>query len=121
MWVKILAIIGLMWILQGVLTYFQIKNLQGKIKELKKVGRVGIGSAKGRITPGNIVLIAADETGKILEAHRMSGMTVFARFKELEEMKGLYLWEVPYFLNDSDKGLKKAVENAVKTLKEKNL
>ncbi|ADL08190.1 transcriptional regulator GutM [Thermosediminibacter oceani] len=121
MWVKILGIIGLMWILQGIFTYFQIKNLQEKIKQLKKVGRVGIGSAKGKMTPGNIVLIAADKTGKILEAYRMSGMTVFARFKEIKEMKGLYLQEVPYVLNDKDEGFKKAVENAVKMLQEKNL
>ncbi|KXG78317.1 hypothetical protein AN618_03830 [Fervidicola ferrireducens] len=121
MTLKILGIIAILWVLQGVLTYFQVRNLQNKIRELKKKGRVGLGSSKGRFSPGSIVLIAVDDDGKIVEAYRMSGMTVFARFREFDEIKGLYLQEVSYYLSSEKSGsLKKALENALEMLKEKN-
>ncbi|SHM92704.1 glucitol operon activator protein [Caldanaerovirga acetigignens] len=117
MTLKLLGIIALMWILQGVFSYFQIKNLQNKLKELKKKGRVGLGSSKGRFSPGCIVIIAVDKDGKIAEAYKMSGMSVFARFKEFEDIKGLYLNELAFYLNPEESGSeKKAIESAIKML-----
>ena len=49
MWIKILWIIGAAWVCQGVLVYFQIKNFQ-KIAELKRHGRLGVGTVKGRFS-----------------------------------------------------------------------
>ena len=46
MWIKILWIIGAAWVCQGVLVYFQIKNFQKKIAELKRHGRLGVGTVK---------------------------------------------------------------------------
>ncbi|MCF6095722.1 transcriptional regulator GutM [Thermovorax subterraneus] len=121
MTLRLLGIIAAMWVLQGLLTYFQIKNLRDKLKELKKKGRVGVGNSKGRLSPGCIVIIAVDKGGKIAEAYKMSGMSVFARFKEFEDIKGLYLNELPFYLNSEENGSeKKAIESAIKMLEAHN-
>jgi glucitol operon activator protein len=119
MWIKLLWIIGLMWILQGVLTYFQIKNFQIKLKDMKEKGRVGLGTAKGRLGAGAIVILSVDETGRIVEARKMTGISVFARFKPFPELKDLYYWEATKGVDSSNKSLLKAVTRAVESLSEK--
>ncbi|MFO7152318.1 MAG: transcriptional regulator GutM [Bacillota bacterium] len=117
MTVKLVGILAAVWILQGLLTYFQIKNLREKLRELKKKGRVGLGNSKGRLSPGCIVLIAVDGEGKIAEAYKMSGMSVFARFREFKDIKGLYLKELPIYLATLEKSSeRKAIESALKML-----
>jgi len=71
---------ALAWILQGVLVYFQIKNFQNKIKELRKKGKVGVGIVKGHFGRGVIVILSIDNENIISDAQIMSGTTVFARF-----------------------------------------
>lgn len=112
MWIKLLTLIVLMWILQGVFAYFQIKNFQTKMKEMKKNGRVGIGTVKGRLGAGAIVILSVDRTGRIIEARKMTGISVFARFKPFPELKSLYYWEAVKAVDGSKKALLKAVGQA---------
>jgi len=119
MWIKLLLIIGLMWILQGVLAYFQIKNFQTKMKEMKKSGRVGIGTVKGRLGAGAIVILSVDGVGRIVEARKMTGISVFARFKPFPELKDLYYWEATKAVDSSNKALLKAVSQAADFLAKK--
>ncbi|HHW01958.1 MAG TPA: transcriptional regulator [Thermoanaerobacterales bacterium] len=120
MWIKLLWIIGLMWMLQGVLTYFQIKNFQIKLKEMKDKGMLGIGTAKGRLGAGAFVIISVDATGKIIEAWKMTGISVFARFKPFSELNGLYYWEAAKAVDEYNKSLLKAVTRAVESVSKKN-
>lgn len=120
MWIKLLWIIGLMWMLQGVLTYFQIKNFQIKLKEMKDKGMLGIGTVKGRLGAGAFVIISVDATGKITEAWKMTGISVFARFKPFSELNGLYYWEAAKAVDEYNKSLLKAVTRAVESVSKKN-
>ncbi|MCR4431416.1 MAG: transcriptional regulator GutM [Tepidanaerobacteraceae bacterium] len=119
MWVKLLLAAGLMWIFQGVLTYFQIKDLQVKLKKMKEKGIVGIGTVKNRFGSGAIVILSVDETGRIIEAQKMTGVSVFARFRHLPELKGLHYWEAPGAIDESNKVLLKAVAAASDFLSKK--
>lgn len=119
MWVKLLLIAGFMWILQGVLTYFQIKNFQIKLKKMKEKGIVGIGTVKNRFGSGAIVILSVDETGRIIEAQKMSGVSVFARFTPLPELNDLYYWEATGAIDGSNKILLKAVTMAVDSIYKK--
>jgi glucitol operon activator protein len=117
MWTKILAIIGFMWVLQGVLTYFQIKNFQRKLKEMKKYGRVGVGTVKGKLGAGAIVILAADKRGKIVDAQKMSGISVFARFGPLKGLQDLYYWEISHIIDNYDKITQNSLLIAADSLK----
>jgi len=59
------------------------------------MGLLGIGARKGRIRPGEIVILSYDiETKKINACKRLRGITVFERFKDTPEFIGLSLDEV---------------------------
>lgn len=86
----ILIVFGLIFV-QGLFTFVQIKSYNKKIRELKTYGMVGIGVKRGRITPGNIVLLAVDKKGFVVRFEKMKGISVFARFKEVKGMTGVHI------------------------------
>ena len=86
---KILFVALLLYILQGILTYFQIKNYRRTVSELKMKGFIGVGTKKKKLGAGNIVILVSDESGKILEGQLMRGITVLARFRQLKDVSGL--------------------------------
>ncbi|MBB6217407.1 glucitol operon activator protein [Anaerosolibacter carboniphilus] len=81
-------------ILQGVLSYWQIKNYRDRIHILNKAGIVGIGVEKGRIRAGNITILVCDKTGKIVKGEKMEGITVFTRFIEIPDIVGVSIKEL---------------------------
>lgn len=89
----VLVVFGLIFV-QGLFTFAQVKNYNKKIREMKQYGMVGIGIRKGRITPGNIILLAVDKKGTVIRCERMQGFSVFARFKEVHELAGVGMEEL---------------------------
>ena len=89
----VLIVFGMIFV-QGLFTFVQIKNYNKKIREMKNYGMVGIGMKKGRVTPGNIILLAVDKDGTVVRCERMRGISVFARFKEDNEMSGVEIGEL---------------------------
>ncbi|MGY4110390.1 transcriptional regulator GutM [Aeribacillus sp. SP014] len=75
------------FMVQLALGYFQIKHFAKAYIELRKIGKVAIGKRPGRIRAGTIVLFAVSDSGKILKAMKIQGVTVLAKVREL---KGLY-------------------------------
>ena len=82
---KVIIFIFSMWILQGILSYFQIRNFKKVVGTMKKEGKLLIGQQKGRISQGIIVILAVDKDNKVVNAQEMRGITVFDRFKLKEE------------------------------------
>ncbi len=89
----VLIIFGMIFV-QGIFTFVQIKSYNKKIREMKQYGMVGIGMKKGRLTPGNIVLLAVDKKGTVTRCEKMKGISVFARFKEVNGMAGVKIGEL---------------------------
>lgn len=89
----VLIVFGLIFV-QGLFTFVQIKSYNRKIREMKQYGMVGIGVRKGRITPGNIILLSVDKKGIVVRCERMKGISVFARFREVKEMAGVELGDL---------------------------
>ncbi len=83
----VLIVFGLIFI-QGIFTYVQIKNYNKMIRTMKSYGMVGIGMKKGKLTPGNIILLAVDQQGTVVKGFRMKGFSVFARFREITDVAG---------------------------------
>jgi len=91
---KLLFIALLLYILQGILTYFQIKNYRSTVSALRIKGILGIGTKKKKLGVGSIVILVSDESGKILEGQLMRGISVWARFKQLKNINGTKIKEL---------------------------
>lgn len=91
---KLLIVAFLFYVLQMILTYFQVKNFRSNLAELRKQGIIGIGSKKRKLSAGNIVILASNEAGEIIEGRMMQGFSVLARFKALKEVNGINIREL---------------------------
>ena len=71
------------FVVQMGLGFLQIKHFSKAYAELRRIGKVAIGKKPGRIRSGTIVLFAVSNSGKILKAKKMQGVTVMAAVKDL--------------------------------------
>ncbi|NLN70839.1 MAG: hypothetical protein GX142_08690 [Chloroflexi bacterium] len=84
----LVLLLFVMWIIQLVLTYFQMKRFYKRVNTLRKSGITSIGMAgsflKGRIY--TVIVIGEDDV--IVNAEKLSGMTVFSTLKPVTELVG---------------------------------
>ncbi|MEH7416316.1 transcriptional regulator GutM [Neobacillus drentensis] len=71
------------FIFQMVLGYLQIKHFSKAYAELRRIGKVAIGKKPGKFRSGTIVMFAVTNSGKILKAKRIQGVTVMAKVKDM--------------------------------------
>ena len=57
----------LLFVIQVIGTHLQVKEYKRAVRELHKRGNVGIGSRRRKLGPSNIVVIACNSCGEILE------------------------------------------------------
>jgi len=112
---KVLCFIFMMWMLQGVLSYFQINHFRRRMAELKKKGRILIGQQKGRFTAGSIIILVIDNKKNVIDAEEMRGFTVFNKFKKRTELIGKSLEDSQSLIasiknKQSIKAIEKALE-----------
>ncbi|WP_211170988.1 transcriptional regulator GutM [Bacillus sp. DNRA2] len=79
----IMIFIAAAFLVQMGLGFLQLKHFTKAYGELRKIGKVAIGKKPGRIRSGTIVMFAVSNSGKILKAKKMQGVTVLATFKDL--------------------------------------
>lgn len=108
----VLAIfMGGAYVLQCVLSLFQLKSFSKAYTPLRKMGKVAIGKTAGGFRSGAIVMFAVDEEGTILAGKRMLGVTVFAKFKDFNNFIGKNV----ALLDEKDtQGMSKPMKKAVK-------
>ncbi len=83
---KVLFVIFAAFLLQALGGYYQIKNYRKTVREIHKLGNVGIGQKKGKFFNGNIVMIAADGDGIIKGAMILDGISFLAKFHTVDEV-----------------------------------
>ena len=109
------AVVILAYILQIIFGLKQLKHFNTTYSELRKKGRVAIGRRSGKIKAGTIVMFAVDRKGMILDAKRMQGVTVVARFKSMPSYIGQdihYLDTYNPVVRKENKLLQIAIEDA---------
>ena len=74
-------------VIQALGTYVQVQQYKKAVRRLHKKGNIGIGSKRSRIR-NNIVIIACDNQGKIVDGELMEGLTIFTKFKQIPEIVG---------------------------------
>ncbi|MFO3666832.1 transcriptional regulator GutM [Anaerococcus kampingiae] len=88
---KIIFILIIIFILQVLLRWRQVKYYNDKVREiyhLHKNGYMGIGMDKGRFHGRNIVVIVVGIDSRIKEAEILSGISVFAKFRTMKDLLG---------------------------------
>lgn len=112
-----MLIIFCFYVLQMVLTYFQIKNLKKTLAELRDKGIVGMGNKKRKLSAGNVVILISNEAGHIIEGRMMQGITVLARFREIANIKGHNIADLKEkILSQSTKKQDKAMLDAIEQI-----
>ncbi|HFI0038113.1 TPA: transcriptional regulator GutM [Streptococcus suis] len=109
------AVVIVAYILQIIFGLKQLKHFNTTYSELRKKGRVAIGRRAGKIKAGTIVMFAVDKSGKVLDARRMQGVTVVARFKSMPSYIGQdihYLDTYNPVVRKENKLLQIAIEDA---------
>ncbi len=91
---KLFILAFLLMVVQGIFSYFQIKDYQQAIKKIRKYGNVSAGTEKKILTQGRILLLACDNNGIITKAMILRGVTVFERFKFSDEYTGMSIYEL---------------------------
>ena len=91
------ALVGalfLLFVVQVIGTHLQVKEYKRAVRELHKRGNVGIGSRRRKLGPSNIVVIACNSTGVILDGRIMQGMTILSRFRPIEGIAGRTIYDL---------------------------
>ena len=84
----IVVALGVAYILQMGLAIIQMKSFTVTYGELRRKGKVAIGIKKGAFSSGAIVMHCVDDAGDILDSRRISGVTVFSKFRVLPGFEG---------------------------------
>lgn len=114
-----LVFFGLL-LVQGILSYFQVKNYRNNVAEIRKKGNLFVGQVKGRIKAGSIVLMAIDDSGKIIDGREMTGITVFHRFKPVKNIIGYNIYKSDLWLEKIENSqLKKAIKKGIEVMMDK--
>ncbi len=101
---KLLLVAFLFYVLQMILTYFQVKDFRSNVDELRKKGVIGIGSKKRKLSAGTIIILVSNEFGDIIEGRMMQGFSILARFKNLKDLNGFNVGELKErMLRENDK------------------
>jgi glucitol operon activator protein len=96
-WAVIILILIVVWVTQAGLTIMQVRNYRQCVRKLinRKEGEyIGVGSGRGWFRAGTVVIMVADEEGKVVNAERMHGISVFARFKPWSAINGLNVMDL---------------------------
>ncbi|MFC2742203.1 MAG: transcriptional regulator GutM [Selenomonas artemidis] len=84
----------LLFVVQVVGTHLQVKEYKRAVREMHKLGNVGIGSRRRKLGPSNIVIIACNSDGEILDGRMMQGMTILSRFRPMEGIAGRTIYSL---------------------------
>lgn len=103
------------YIFQTILGFLQIKHFNEVYRELRQKGKVAIGRKNGRIRAGTLVLFAIKDDGEIIDARLMQGVTIFSKFRRLDQYIGQdihYLDNYNPLVREENKLTQAAMENA---------
>lgn len=116
LWLIVIAVS--MWILQLALGLWQFKQFNRSFKELRQLGRVAIGKAKGKFSTGAVVLLCINQEATIIAGRKMQGMTIFAKPRDFAQFNGRQLTSLTEAdCTGFDKSVRIAVLNAVENYK----
>ena len=70
-----IIVIGISFLLQGLMSFMQMKNFSDEFIKLRRKGKVACGRKSGGLRAGAIVMFGIDDDGIITEARKLEGVT----------------------------------------------
>lgn len=96
-WSRFILFLPLVWAVQFLFTYPQTRHLRKELARIRERGRrTGMGAKRGWLGPGAMVILVGDDSRRIEEARVMTGRTVLARFRSMEEVVGTGVDDEPF-------------------------
>lgn len=113
---QLALLLGAMFLLQGVLSVFQMRHFSKEFVKLRRRGKVACGRQSGGFHAGAIVMFRIDQDGVIQEGKKLMGVTCFARVSDLPGFEGKYVGGLTEAdLPKHGKNLRKAILDARNT------
>lgn len=81
-------IIVAFYLLQVYMSYRQMEHFKRTILKYRDKGIMGLGVKKSRFGSGKVAVLVSDDKGNIIIAKIMSGISVFARFRNKADLIG---------------------------------
>jgi DNA-binding transcriptional regulator of glucitol operon len=92
--VTMLLGLGVMWLFQFGLAYFQLRRFYGRLIQLKQGGLTAVGLSGGRYSGRSYAVLTINNEGRVVYAEQFSGWTVFAKLKPVPELVGMPINEL---------------------------
>lgn len=109
-----MAAIMAAWVLQTLLGTYQLKDFNKNYSAMRARGPVSIGRSKGIVRTGVVLLMSLDKDKKIIDARKMQGLTILAKFKSLPLLENQHLLDIdPAVYQKLDRFTQKAFDEAV--------
>jgi len=86
-----LLLLALMWALQIVASWRQLRHYRSVVQRTAQEwdsGFLGTSSFKAKLGQGAIAIVVIDNDARVRKVLSMSGLSVFARFKSLDDLRG---------------------------------
>jgi glucitol operon activator protein len=89
-WGLVLVLFALCWVVQGAFALLQSRHYQRQLQELRQrsSGYLGVGVKKNRWGRGAVAILVTDLAGTVTHCRKLSGVSVFARFREAPALVG---------------------------------
>ena len=82
-------LIGVLWLLQLLLSYQQARHFMARARAVRRQGRVSIGASPRRLRGRAFMVVAVGPDDRITAAEALYGITVFANAKPAPALIGL--------------------------------
>lgn len=121
-WQWALLALALVWGLQSLGVWLQMRHYSDVFKGITNKyadGFVGAGNYRGRFAKGIIVLVVVTPDLVVRRLLVMSGRSVFAKFRRLEEFEGVALDRIrsnPAIMGEGEPGVAEAVKRAIEQI-----
>lgn len=114
----IMAAIMTAWMFQTLFGTYQLKDFNRNYSVMRALGPVSIGRSKGILRTGVVLLMSLDRDKRIVDARKMQGLTIFAKFKTFTLLENQNLLHIdPIVYKKMDRFTQKAFDEAVGTYK----
>ena len=71
-------VLGVLWLLQSLLTYRQARGFMARVGALRSLGKVAIGASGNRLRGRAYVALAVGPDDRVVAAEALRGVTLFA-------------------------------------------
>jgi glucitol operon activator protein len=106
-----LAVLFVAWLVQGVLSFRQARRFYGRIRHLRSLGRTAVGLSGSTYRGKAYGVLAVDDQDRIVHAEKLTGFTIFAQLRPVDQLVGRTLSDL---LSGPVDGLSSKVYNAFK-------